>query len=91
MRGFKSSVRGLALALSLLSVQTAQALQVSAEQRAACTPDAYKLCAQEIPNEHAVARCMLRKKPSLSPVCRRVVGELEAQYRAEQRASKRQH
>jgi hypothetical protein len=44
----------LALAASLVTFAGESSAQVAtAEQRAACTPDAFRLCASEIPNLHA--------------------------------------
>jgi hypothetical protein len=40
------------------------------EQRRACTPDVYRLCAGEIPNVGAITACLRRKKASLSEACR---------------------
>jgi hypothetical protein len=42
------------------------------EQRRACTPDVYRLCAGEIPNVAAITACLRRKKASLSDACRTV-------------------
>jgi len=42
------------------------------EQRKACTPDVYRLCAGEIPNAHAITACLRRQKASLSEACRAV-------------------
>jgi hypothetical protein len=39
------------------------------EQRRACTPDVYRLCAGEIPNAQAITACLRRQKASLSPAC----------------------
>jgi hypothetical protein len=39
------------------------------EQRRACTPDVYRLCAGEIPNVRAITACLRRQKASLSPAC----------------------
>ncbi|MBV9562022.1 MAG: hypothetical protein JOY90_16490 [Bradyrhizobium sp.] len=44
--------------------------QGTAEQRRACTPDVYRLCAGEIPNVRAITACLQRQKSSLSPACR---------------------
>ena len=41
----------------------------SPEQRRACTPDVYRLCAGEIPNVRAITACLRRQKGSLSPAC----------------------
>lgn len=44
----------------------------SAEQRRACTPDVYRLCAGEIPSVSGITACLRRKKASLSDACRAV-------------------
>ena len=44
----------------------------TAEQRRACTPDVYRLCAGEIPSVTAITACLRRKKSSLSEACRAV-------------------
>jgi len=40
------------------------------EQRKACTPDVYRLCAGEIPNVRAITACLRRNKASLGDACR---------------------
>ena len=42
------------------------------EQRKACTPDVYRLCAGEIPNPRAITACLRRQKASLSEACKAV-------------------
>jgi hypothetical protein len=42
------------------------------EQKKACTPDVYRLCAGEIPNVRAITACLRRQKASLSEACRAV-------------------
>jgi hypothetical protein len=44
----------------------------TAEQRRACTPDVYRLCATEIPSVSAITACLRRKRASLSEGCRAV-------------------
>ncbi len=44
----------------------------TAEQRAACTPDAFRLCSSEIPNISAITACMRKNKSSLSSACKAV-------------------
>ena len=44
--------------------------QGTPDQRRACTPDVYRLCAGEIPNVRAITACLRRNKPSLSDACR---------------------
>ncbi len=48
------------------------AVEATAEQRAACTPDAFRLCSGEIPNIPAITACMRKNKTSLSPACKAV-------------------
>ena len=57
------------LMLTLLSAGSAFALGTP-EQRKACTPDVYRLCAGEIPNVSAITACLRRNKASLSDACR---------------------
>ena len=59
----------LGLFLSLFAVVSASA-QGTPEQRRACTPDVYRLCAGEIPNVRAITACLRRRKASLSEACR---------------------
>jgi hypothetical protein len=45
------------------------------EQRRACTPDVYRLCAGEIPSVAKITACLRRKKASVSDACRVAMGE----------------
>jgi hypothetical protein len=42
----------------------------TAEPRAACTPDVFRLCSSSIPSVSAIISCMEAKKSQLSPGCR---------------------
>ena len=67
------SFGALVIAASLMSFTTDSSAQVAtAEQRAACTPDAFRLCASEIPNIPAITACMRKNKSNLSPACKAV-------------------
>jgi hypothetical protein len=55
--------------LALLAAGPASAQQGTPEQRRACTPDVYRLCAGEIPNARAITACLRRQKASLGPAC----------------------
>jgi hypothetical protein len=56
----------LAAAMALLSASApGQAQDFTAEQRAACTPDAFRLCASEIPNIPAISVCMRKNRSNL--------------------------
>jgi hypothetical protein len=61
----------LSLFLSLFAAGSAYAIGTP-EQRRACTPDVYRLCAGEIPNVRAITACLRRQKASLSEACRAV-------------------
>jgi hypothetical protein len=61
----------LGLAFTLFSAGSALALGTP-EQRKACTPDVYRLCAGEIPNVRAITACLRRNRANLSDACRGV-------------------
>jgi len=58
--------------LALSTSHSASAALATPEQRRACTPDVYRLCAGEIPNVRAITNCLRRQKASLSEACRAV-------------------
>jgi hypothetical protein len=62
----------LGLVLALLVTGPASAEPGTQEQKRACTPDVYRLCAGEIPNVRAITACLRRQKASLSEACRAV-------------------
>jgi len=72
----KTSGLRLSFAIVLLAATTSFATQSfavgSAEERAACTPDVFRLCSSEIPNVDRIVACMKRETPRLSPACRAV-------------------
>jgi hypothetical protein len=59
----------LGFLLTLIASGSAVAQQGTPEQRKACTPDVYRLCAGEIPNVRAITACLRRQRASLSPGC----------------------
>jgi hypothetical protein len=65
-------VWALGLLLSLVTAGSALADIATPQQRRACTPDVYRLCAGEIPNVRAITSCLRRQKASLSEACRAV-------------------
>ncbi|EHQ99998.1 hypothetical protein [Bradyrhizobium sp. WSM471] len=62
---------GLVLA-ALVTAAFAQEERGTPEQRAACTSDAFRLCASYIPNATNVEACLRQRKPDLSEACRAV-------------------
>ena len=56
----------------LFATSSAFAQPATPEQKRACTPDVYRLCAGEIPNVKAITACLRRQKANLSEGCRAV-------------------
>jgi hypothetical protein len=56
----------------LVATNSAFAELATPEQKRACTPDVYRLCAGEIPNVKAITACLRRQKANLSEGCRAV-------------------
>ena len=64
---------GLMLAIACtvsLSSSPSFAFSVTAEGKALCSADVYRLCAGDIPNLSKITSCMLAKKAQLSAPCR---------------------
>ena len=68
----RSSVCVIGLALFLALAPSVTRAQGTADQRAACTLDAFRLCGAEIPNVERIIACMKANKANLSPGCRSV-------------------
>ncbi len=66
--------RAIALVAALLcaTAASAQENRGTPEQRAACAPDAFRLCAGYIPDPTRVEQCLRQNKPDLSDGCRSV-------------------
>jgi hypothetical protein len=81
MNSITKSIRALsvasAVAISLTSF-AAHAVEATAEQRRACTPDAFRLCSAHIPNIEAITACMKANKSKLSPECKLVFDKSES-------------
>ena len=72
---FTKTLRVLSVAASVaisLTSFAAHAAEATAEQRRACTPDAFRLCSSFIPNVEAITTCMKANKSKLSPECKQV-------------------
>jgi hypothetical protein len=69
-----SSISIAAAAATLLCAASALAQENTgtSEQRAACTPDAFRLCAGYIPDPTRVEHCLRQNKSDLSDACRSV-------------------
>jgi hypothetical protein len=42
------------------------------EQQLACTPDVFRLCSDQIPDENRIVACLRQNTPQLSGACRAV-------------------
>lgn len=65
-------VLALGFLFGLFAANSAFAELATPEQKRACTPDVYRLCAGEIPNVKAITACLRRQKANLSEACRAV-------------------
>lgn len=61
----------VSLGLALIPA-TAMAQEGSMSDEMACTPDVYRLCAAQVPDETAIVSCLERNKASLSAGCKQV-------------------
>jgi hypothetical protein len=71
----QASFRKIAFALAVTAALTGWAtasFAYTAEQQAACTPDAFRLCSSEIPSIPGVTACMRKHFSSLSATCKAV-------------------
>jgi hypothetical protein len=55
----------------------------TAEARAACTQDAFRLCSDAIPDVARTKACLVKNRSSLSPLCRAAIpgGGTHARHR----------
>lgn len=57
------------IACALTVMAPLPALAYTQQDADACTPDAFRLCQQAIPDENRVAQCLATNKRQLSPAC----------------------
>jgi hypothetical protein len=69
----KRICNGLVLAVTLVTLSTSSFAIGTAEQRAACTPDVFRLCGSEIPDVARITACLRREKLNLSKPCQAVM------------------
>jgi hypothetical protein len=62
-------ITGFASAVALAAFSCAPAIAETDAQREACMPDAFRLCAQFIPDAGRVENCLRNAGPRLSPAC----------------------
>jgi hypothetical protein len=69
---FKYTLAVMLAALFANGTVFAQENRGTAEQRTACAPDAFRLCASYIPDATNVEACLRQQKSHLSDACRAV-------------------
>jgi hypothetical protein len=67
---FKYTLAVMLAALFCNGTAFAQENRGTPEQRAACAPDAFRLCASYIPDATNVEACLRQRKSDLSDACR---------------------
>ena len=72
-RIWKRGSGAMVLVLALTTWSTSSFAIGSAEQRAACTPDVFRLCSSEIPNVDRIVSCLKQQRPNLSKSCQAVM------------------
>jgi hypothetical protein len=77
----------LLLVFGLVSYSTSSNALGTSEERAACTPDVFRLCSSEIPSVSKIIACMKAKKAQLSPGCRAAFNPPEEKKAASQTRS----
>jgi hypothetical protein len=73
------------LAFVLTIAAPLPALAYSQEDADACTPDAFRLCQQAIPDAGRVAACLAQNRRQLSPACGAVFSRPAAASTARER------
>lgn len=68
---------------------SAQQNRGTAEQRAACAPDAFRLCVAYIPDPAGVEQCLRQNQSDLGDACRSVFEQASASVQAAQTISRR--
>ena len=69
----KLTAGSVAVALTLTAWSTSSFAIGTAEQRAACTPDVFRLCSSAIPNVDRILVCLKQQKSNLSRPCQAVM------------------
>jgi len=76
----------IASAVCAPAASLADEIDATASERAACTPDVFRLCSSEIPNVDRIIACMVSKKSSLSAPCKSVFDKREHARKADKNA-----
>lgn len=63
-------VSGIIAVALVFTFSGASQAEQTAEQRWACTHDAFQFCSSEIPDVERITVCMIKNVKKLSPLCR---------------------
>jgi hypothetical protein len=80
MTSIRTALLGMTAAALLLPA--AASAQGTAEQRAACTGDAFEFCGAEIPNATRVEACLRKNIRKISPACQSMFRPASARAKA---------
>lgn len=72
------------IALSILlagTIAAANAQTLEEQQRAACTGDAFRLCASSIPDRDRVRDCLIANREQISSACRALLPRARSSVR----------
>jgi hypothetical protein len=69
----KAAMAPFAVALFLGSASSCFGHSGTQDEQQACTPDVFRLCSAQIPNEDRIVACLNRHLAKLSPACRSVM------------------
>ena len=75
----RCTIQALAIALCATAA-SAQDNRGTPEQRAACTPDAFRLCAGYIPDAAGVELCLRQNRAALTDACRSVFEQSDGSF-----------
>jgi hypothetical protein len=71
-------IRIVGVALSVVTTPAASFELGSADERAVCAPDVFRLCGSEIPNVDRIIACMKANKANLNAPCKAVFDKAPA-------------
>jgi hypothetical protein len=65
--------RSVVMALAMACALSAGAAAQTADEQAACTDDAFRICSHAIPDRERTFQCMIAQRDALSAACRTAI------------------
>jgi hypothetical protein len=62
----------VAMAAAFCFAMSTASAEQTADAESACTPDVFRLCSAQIPNQGKIVACLRHNREKLSPACRKV-------------------